>query len=190
MRKGFLFLFCRAAAMEYGSSWARGRIRATSASLCHSHISARSELCLWTTPQLTATPDPLTQWTRSGIKPSPDEFGYEKSFIKMFLTKSKPIERRPHMVSILISFEELTTPPIVDTQKFKVQQMTDCFSTSAHHGCCSNLSNDCLGCHRFCHSQSDYVFAWDKQPWFMPAVIASLLIVPRLVHQKGLDSKW
>ena len=52
----FFSLFClfRAVLEAHGSSQARGRIGA--ASLHHSH--ARSEPCLWPTPQLTTTPDP------------------------------------------------------------------------------------------------------------------------------------
>ena len=38
------------------------------ASVCHSHSNARSELCLWPTPQLMATLDPLIHWVRPGIK--------------------------------------------------------------------------------------------------------------------------
>ena len=44
--------------MAYGSSQARGRIRATGASLRHSHGNAGSELRLQPTPQLTEMPDP------------------------------------------------------------------------------------------------------------------------------------
>ena len=44
----------------YGSSQARGPIRAAAASLRHNHTNARSEPHLWPTPQLTAMPDPLT----------------------------------------------------------------------------------------------------------------------------------
>ena len=46
------------APMAYGGSQARGRIRAVAASLCHSHSSAGSELCLQPTPQVMAMPDP------------------------------------------------------------------------------------------------------------------------------------
>ena len=55
----FIYLFIlplRAAPTTYGSSQARGRIRATDAGLCHSH--ARRDQCLRPIPQLTATPDP------------------------------------------------------------------------------------------------------------------------------------
>ena len=51
-------MFFRTAPATYGSSQAWGKIRATAASLCHSHSSARSELRLRPTPQLTAVPDP------------------------------------------------------------------------------------------------------------------------------------
>ena len=53
----FFFLF-RAAPEAYGSSQARGWIGATAANLHHSHCNARSELHVWPTAQLTATPDP------------------------------------------------------------------------------------------------------------------------------------
>ena len=53
----FCFLLFRATLMAYGSSQASDQIRAAAASLRHSHISARSKLCLQTTPQFTATPD-------------------------------------------------------------------------------------------------------------------------------------
>ena len=55
----FFFLsFFRDAPMAYGSSQARGLIAAVATGLCHSHSSARSELHLPPTPQLTATPNP------------------------------------------------------------------------------------------------------------------------------------
>ena len=50
----FVCLSFRAASAAYGSSQARGQIRAAAAGL---HC-ARSDLHLQTTPQLTATPDP------------------------------------------------------------------------------------------------------------------------------------
>ena len=53
-----LFVIFRAAPMAYGSSQARGLIRATAAGLHHSHSNAISEPCLWPTPQLMARPDP------------------------------------------------------------------------------------------------------------------------------------
>ena len=55
----FFFLF-RAAPVAYGSSQARGRIRAIAAGLHHSHSNTRSEPHLQPTPQLMATPDPCT----------------------------------------------------------------------------------------------------------------------------------
>ena len=51
-------LFFRAAPTAYGSSQARGRIRAVAAGLCHSLSNARSEPCLQHTPQFMGTPDP------------------------------------------------------------------------------------------------------------------------------------
>ena len=52
----FFFFFLMAAPVACGGSQAREPIRAAAASLCHSHSNARSELHLWSTPQLTATP--------------------------------------------------------------------------------------------------------------------------------------
>ena len=72
----FLFvLFCfillfRATPVACVSSQPGVPIRATAASLHHSQKNTRSEPCLQPTPQLTATPDPLTHWVRPGIKPT------------------------------------------------------------------------------------------------------------------------
>ena len=53
-----VFAFSRAAPEAYGGSQARGIIGAVATSLCHSYSNSGSELHLWPTPQLTATPDP------------------------------------------------------------------------------------------------------------------------------------
>ena len=53
-----LFAFARATPMPYGGSQARGLIRAVAAGLHQSHSSARAELHLQPTPQLTAMQDP------------------------------------------------------------------------------------------------------------------------------------
>ena len=53
----FVYVF-RAAPVAYGDSQAKGRIGVVATSLRHSHSSARSQLHLQPTPQLTATPDP------------------------------------------------------------------------------------------------------------------------------------
>ena len=53
----FFFAFSRAAPATYGSSQARGLIRAVAAGLHHSHSNAGSEPCLGPIPQLTATLD-------------------------------------------------------------------------------------------------------------------------------------
>ena len=52
----FLYLHCRVTPEAYGSSQARGPIRAAAAS--HSHSNAGSEPRLWPTPWLMATLDP------------------------------------------------------------------------------------------------------------------------------------
>ena len=56
----FFFLFCcfRAAPVAFGSSQARGRIKAAATSLGHSHSNTWFELDLWPTLQLMATLDP------------------------------------------------------------------------------------------------------------------------------------
>ena len=61
------FLLFRATPLASGSSQAKGWIRATAASLHHSH--AGSEPSLQPTPQLMATPDP-PPWVRPGIEPA------------------------------------------------------------------------------------------------------------------------
>ena len=52
------FVFFRAALAAYGSSQARGLIRAVAAGLCHSHSNVGFELHLQTTQQLMAMLDP------------------------------------------------------------------------------------------------------------------------------------
>ena len=48
----------------YGSSQAKGQIRATAASLHHSHSNTESKPCLWPMPQLRARPrnEPASSW--------------------------------------------------------------------------------------------------------------------------------
>ena len=50
--------FFRATPVAYGSSQARGQIRAIATSLFHSHSNSRSKLHLQPTPRLVTTPDP------------------------------------------------------------------------------------------------------------------------------------
>ena len=54
----FFFLLFRAVPTAYGGSQAWGPIRATAASLHHSHSNSGSDPSLRPTPQLKATPDP------------------------------------------------------------------------------------------------------------------------------------
>ena len=54
----YLFSLFRAIPATYGSSWARGQIRATAASLHHSHSNMGSVPCLQPIQQLMATLDP------------------------------------------------------------------------------------------------------------------------------------
>ena len=63
--------FFRATPMAYESYQARGWIGATTASLHHSHSNNISELCLWPTPQLTATLDSLPTERGQGSNPHP-----------------------------------------------------------------------------------------------------------------------
>ena len=60
--KAFFFFFFfglfRATLVVYGSSQARGQIRALAAGVCQHHSNAGSEPHLQPTPQLRATPDP------------------------------------------------------------------------------------------------------------------------------------
>ena len=64
----FFFCFLRAISVASGGSRARGPIRATAASLHHSHSNMGSKLCLWPTPQLKAC-GALIHWARPGIEP-------------------------------------------------------------------------------------------------------------------------
>ena len=50
----FFFNLFMAALSACGSSQAKGQIRATATSQCHSHTNSGSEPCLWPIPQLTA----------------------------------------------------------------------------------------------------------------------------------------
>ena len=70
--KGFyFFIFLRAAPVTYGSSQARGQIRAAAASLHHRHSNARPEQRLRPAPQLMATSHfSPTEWGQ-GLSPSP-----------------------------------------------------------------------------------------------------------------------
>ena len=56
----FFFFFCllRSTPVAYGSSHARGQIRAAAAGLCHSHSNTGSEPRLQPTPQFMAALDP------------------------------------------------------------------------------------------------------------------------------------
>ena len=65
----FFLFFSRAAPAAYGGFQARGRIRAVTADLHHSHSNAGSEPCLHPTPQLT-TRSKARNWTRNLMVPS------------------------------------------------------------------------------------------------------------------------
>ena len=64
----FFFFFFKAASVAYGSSPARGQIRAAAASYRHSYT--RSQLCLWPTLQAHGNAGSLTYWARPEIKPT------------------------------------------------------------------------------------------------------------------------
>ena len=57
--------------MAHGGSQARGQIGATAAGLHHSHSNAGSELCLLSTPQLTAMLAPLPTERGRGLNLHP-----------------------------------------------------------------------------------------------------------------------
>ena len=55
----YLFVcFLRAAPIAYGSSQAKGQMKAVASGLHHSHSNIGSKPCLWPTLQPTARPDP------------------------------------------------------------------------------------------------------------------------------------
>ena len=70
----FFFCFFRATPAAYGSSQARGRIRAVVAGLHHSHSNMGSEPPLRPIPQLTAMPDPEPTEQGQGKKPATSWF--------------------------------------------------------------------------------------------------------------------
>ena len=65
------FAFFRATPAAYGSSQARGQIRAITVSLRHSYSNSGSEPHLQSTPQLTATPDSQPTERGQGLNPQP-----------------------------------------------------------------------------------------------------------------------
>ena len=79
----FLCVSFRAKPTAYRSFQAGGWIGAAAAGLHHSHSNTRSKPHLWPTPQLMATPDPLSHWARTGIKPT-------SSWIRVGFVTSEP----------------------------------------------------------------------------------------------------
>lgn len=65
------FWTLRTTCAAYGSSQARGQIRAVAAGLHHSHSNAGSEPRMRPTPQLIATPDPYPTERGQGSNPHP-----------------------------------------------------------------------------------------------------------------------
>ena len=84
------FLFVATPAV-YGSPQVRGQIRPAAAGLHHGHSNARSELHLWLTPQLRATPDSsATEWGQgSNLHPHGDYNGSLTSWA----TAGTPMEK-------------------------------------------------------------------------------------------------
>ena len=67
----YFFALSRATHAAYGSSQARGLIRAVAPGLHHSHSNVGSEMHLRPTPQLTATPDRRPTEQGQGSNPRP-----------------------------------------------------------------------------------------------------------------------
>ena len=86
----FIYLFYfMASPVVYGSSWARGWIATAAAGLCSNHGNCGSELHLWPTLQLSATPNPLpTEW---GQESNPHLHGYYVGFLTCWATIGTPM---------------------------------------------------------------------------------------------------
>ena len=83
------FLLFRVEVVAYGSSQARGWIRATAAVLYHSHNNTRYEPCLLPTPELTATPNPRPTEQGQGLNPHPH--GYQWYLFSLCHNGNSPI---------------------------------------------------------------------------------------------------
>ena len=83
------FALSRATSTACGGSQARGPIEAVATGQRQSHSNVGSEPCLQTTPQLTATLDPLTHWARPGIQPATSWFLVR--FVNHCTTSGTPI---------------------------------------------------------------------------------------------------
>ena len=108
----FFSFFFRAAPEAYGSFQARGQIRATAASLGHSHSNAWSKPHVKSTPQLHSNTGLLTHWTRPEIKPSPS--------IQVGFVTTESQQELPHMAfnSCCIPSSKDNSIPIQQTARF------------------------------------------------------------------------
>ena len=86
----YFFIYFRAEPTVYGGSQARDQIRATAASLGHSHNNMESKLCLGPTPQLMATPDTQPTKQGQGLNPYPHRYQSD-SFPLSYNRNSFPI---------------------------------------------------------------------------------------------------
>ena len=82
------FFFLTAAGAAYGSSWARGQMRAAAAGLYHSHSKAGSQPHLQPTLQLVAMPDPLPTERDQGL--NPHTHGHYVKFLTHWATTGNP----------------------------------------------------------------------------------------------------
>ena len=102
-------------------SQARGLIRAAAAGLHHSHSNTGSELCLWPTPQLTATPDPWpTEWGQ-GLNQHPHGYWSDSSLLHhsgnsnlVFFEDLLPLEHAKDSWAALVASERTRDPGFVD----------------------------------------------------------------------------
>ena len=87
----FLFLFCpfRALPAAHGGSWARGRIRATAANLCHNN--AKSEPWSVTYTAAHGHARSSTHWVRSGMEPKSSK----STWILVRLVTTEPWQELP-----------------------------------------------------------------------------------------------
>ena len=66
----YIFFLFKATPAAYGSSQARGQIRATAAGLYHSHSNSGYKTHLWPTQHAYGIGQSLTHWVRPGVKPA------------------------------------------------------------------------------------------------------------------------
>ena len=86
----FVCLLLMALHSAYGSSQARGWIRAATAGLHHSHIDARLEPHLQSMPEAHGNARSLTHWARPGIEPASSWILVQ--FLTYWATKGTPMK--------------------------------------------------------------------------------------------------